>query len=78
MRGPVGVGLELLAELADLDAQILHVDRRRPRPAADQELVGQHLAGVLHQHAQDVVFAAATASTSRAAEPDDAVDEIDR
>jgi hypothetical protein len=49
------IGFDLLAELAHVDPQILRVGEIVPQ-LAEQELVGEHLAGMLHQHAQQVVF----------------------
>src|SRR5947199_2959862 len=51
----LGIGLDLLAELADIDAQILRVSELVPQ-LLQEEAVGQHLAGVLHQHAQEIVL----------------------
>ena len=52
---PLRVGLELLAELADHRRAGTGRRRRRPRPGASAA-VGQHLAGVLHEQAEDVVL----------------------
>ena len=49
------IGLDFLAELAHIDAQILRVGQFVPQ-FLQQEAVRQHLAGVLHQHAQQIIF----------------------
>ena len=74
--GPIRVRLELLAELADHDAQVLDVDRPAP-DLADQKLVGEDLARVLHQDTEHLVFARRQVDRV-VAEPDDPVDEVDR
>src|SRR5690242_8224941 len=51
----LGIGLDLLAELADINAQILRVGQLIPQ-LLQQEAMGQDLAGVLHQHAQQIVL----------------------
>ena len=50
-----GIGLDLLPELAHVDAQILCVGQLIPQ-FAEKELVSQHFTGMLHQHAQEIVF----------------------
>jgi len=49
------VGFDLLPELAHIDPQILRIGQFVPQ-LLEQEAVGQHLAGMLHQHAQQLVF----------------------
>ena len=51
----LGIGFDLLPQLPHIDPQILRIGQIIPQ-LAEQELVGQHLAGVLHEHAQQVVF----------------------
>src|SRR5262249_12620943 len=51
----LGIGFDLLPQLPHIDAQILRVREVIPQ-LAEQELVGEHLAGVLHQRAQKLVF----------------------
>ena len=50
------IGLDLLAELTDIDPEILWIDRFVAPDLAQQMLVGQHLAGVDHELLQDVVL----------------------
>src|SRR5450631_3845825 len=45
VNGPYGIGFYLLAQRADIDAQILNVGRAAP-DFLHGEFVGQHLAGV--------------------------------
>lgn len=52
---PLGAGLDLLAKLSDIDAQILHVGFSAPH-LAHQHPVGQYLTGMGNQQAQNVVF----------------------
>ena len=73
---PIRVRLQLLAELADHDTQVLDVDRPAP-DLADQILVGEDLAGVLHQDTEHLVFARRQVDRV-VAEPDAPVDEVDR
>ena len=47
------IGFDLLPELPHIDAQILRIGQFIPQ-LLQQKLVGQHFAGVLHQHAQQV------------------------
>ena len=49
----LGIGLDLLPQLAHLDAQILRIGELVPQ-LAEQISMRQHLAGVLHQHAQEL------------------------
>jgi hypothetical protein len=51
----LGIGLDLLPKLPDIDTQILRVSEIAPQ-LAQQKFVRKHLAGVLHQHAQQFVF----------------------
>src|SRR5438445_7624784 len=71
----VGGLLDLLPELPDIDPEILHVGRVAPDLFQD-EMVGQHLAGMLHQDAQDVVFLRREFYLL-ALDLDDALDQID-
>jgi len=50
------VGLDLLAQRADVDAKVLHVSVRPPDLAQDH-VVCQHLAGMRHQQAQQFILA---------------------
>ena len=52
---PLGIDLDLLAQLTDIDAQILRIRQLVPQ-LLEQEAMGQHLAGVLHQHPQQLIF----------------------
>src|SRR5579871_1012412 len=52
---PLRIDLDLLAELADIDPQILRIGQLVPE-LLEQEAMGQHLAGVLHQDAQELIF----------------------
>src|SRR3954468_1864248 len=45
-----GIEFDLLADLTDIDPQILRVREFVPE-FLEQEAVGQHLPGMLHQHA---------------------------
>ena len=47
--------LDLLPDLADVDAQVLHIGQAVPN-LLQQETMGQYLAGMLNQDAQDIVF----------------------
>src|ERR1700686_4754019 len=49
------VGFDLLPELSHIDPQILRVGHFVPQ-FLQEKAVGQHLAGMLHQHAQQFVF----------------------
>src|SRR5262245_12767185 len=49
------IGLDLLPQLPDVHPQILSVGQIVPQ-LAEQKLVGEHLAGVLHQNAQKLVL----------------------
>src|SRR5207247_1136728 len=51
----LGIGFDLLPELPDIDAQVLCVGEVVPQ-FAEQEFVGEHFAGMLHQHAQKLVL----------------------
>src|SRR5215469_5080850 len=55
ISGTLRVRLDLLPELTDIDAQILSVSQIAPE-FAQQEFVGEHLAGMLNQHTQQVIF----------------------
>ena len=72
----LGIGFDLLPELADIDAQILCVGQFVPQ-LLQEKAVGQHFAGVLHQDAQQVVFSRRQFDIALA-ELDDAADQIDR
>src|SRR5205085_12316185 len=51
------IGFELLPQPADEDAQILHLLRLRRPPNLTQQLaMGQHLASMRHQMAQQLEF----------------------
>ena len=50
-----GIGFDLLSQLAHIDAQILRISQIVPQ-LAEQKLVGEHLAGMLNQHAQELVL----------------------
>ena len=57
-RGADGIGLQLLAQVADEDAQVLHVLRVGRAPDGGQQLaVGEHPAAAFHQLGQEVVLA---------------------
>jgi hypothetical protein len=56
VRRRIGALLELLAQLAHIDAEILDIRRSAP-DLIEQMLVRDHLASVLHQDAQDAVLA---------------------
>src|SRR5262245_11982395 len=47
----LGIGFDLLSQLPHLDPQGLRIGEIVPQ-LAEQEFVGEHLAGMLHQHAQ--------------------------
>ena len=51
----LGIGFDLLPELADIDPQILGVGQIIPK-LAEQKFMREHFAGVLHQNAQQIVF----------------------
>src|SRR3989442_15004281 len=51
----LGIGFDLLPELPHIDPQVLRVREVIPQ-LAEKELVGEHLAGMLHQHAQKLVL----------------------
>src|SRR5262249_30876299 len=51
----LGVGFDLLPQLPHVDPQVLRVGQIIPE-LAEYELVGQHLAGMLHQYAQKLVL----------------------
>ena len=51
----LGVGLDFLPELANVDPKILRIGVVAPQ-LAEQELVRQDFAGMLHEEAQKVVF----------------------
>ena len=48
---PFRIGFDFLAKLADIDPQILGIGKIIPE-FTEQEFVGEHLAGMLNQHAQ--------------------------
>jgi hypothetical protein len=73
--GPIRVRLQFPPELANRDTQVLDVDRPAP-DLADQEMVGEDLARVLHQDTKHIVFARRQVDR-RLAEPDAPVDEVD-
>jgi len=73
---PIGVRLQFLPELPDQDAQVLDVDGPAP-DLADQKLVGEDLARVLHQDTEHLVFARRQVDRV-VTEPDAPVDEVDR
>src|SRR5215469_10928884 len=73
---PLGVGLELVAQRADIDAQVLDIGLAAPHLAQD-ELVGQHLAGMGNQEAQQIVLARRELYLL-AAHRDDPAHQIDR
>ena len=50
-----GVGLDLLSQLPHIDSQILSVSQIIPQ-LPEQKLVGQDLAGMLHQNSQEFIF----------------------
>src|SRR6516164_1095019 len=52
---PLRIGLDLLAQLTHIDAQVLGVGEIIPQ-LAKQKFVGEHLAGMLHKHAQQLVL----------------------
>ena len=52
---PLGIGLDLLAQLPDIDPQILRVRCVAP-DLTQQELVGQNLPGVLDQNPEQIVL----------------------
>ena len=52
---PLGIGLDLVPQLPHVDPQILRIGQVVPQ-FAEQELVGQHLAGMLHEHTQQLVL----------------------
>ena len=52
---PFRVGFDLLAKLADIDSQILGIGQIVPQ-FAEEEFVGEYLAGMLNQHPQQIVF----------------------
>jgi hypothetical protein len=49
--GTLGIGFPLLAQGADIDAQILHIGFSAP-DFAQEEFVGQHISGIADQDAQ--------------------------
>ena len=49
------ISLNFAAQLADIDAQVLRIGRFVPQ-FLDQEPVGEHLARMLHEQAQKVIF----------------------
>ena len=49
------IGLYLLPELPHVNAQVLRIGQIVPQ-LCEQEFVGEHLAGVLHEHAQQVIL----------------------
>src|SRR5262249_28275750 len=49
----LGIGFDLLSQLSHIDAQVLRIGEIVPQ-LAEQEFMGQHLARMLHQHAQEV------------------------
>ena len=51
----LGIGFDLLPQLPHVDAKILGVGQIVPQ-LAEQEFMGEDLAGMLDQHAQEVVF----------------------
>src|SRR3954469_15608602 len=71
----VGRLFDLLPELADIDPEILHVGRIAPH-LLQQEMVGQHLAGMLHHNAQYVVLLGGELYLL-AFDLDDALDQVD-
>src|SRR5262249_17274895 len=73
---PLGIGLDLLPQLPHVDPQILRVGEIVPQ-RAEQEPVGEHLAGVLHQHAQEIVLLGRELHLA-VAHLDDAPHQVDR
>src|SRR4051812_23821387 len=53
--GTFRIGFHFLSQLAHIDAQILGVSMLIPE-LVEQEFVGQHLAGMLHQKTQEIVL----------------------
>jgi hypothetical protein len=49
------IGFDLVPQLLDVDPQVPYVGRHFPDLAED-ELMGEHLTGVLHQQLQDIVL----------------------
>src|SRR5665213_2439071 len=74
--GTVWLGLDLLPQLADIDAQVLRVGQRIPQ-LTKQEFVRQNLAGVLDQDAQQFVFLGSEPHLG-ATHLDDAPHKVDR
>ncbi len=71
-----GVGLDLLAQLADIDPQILRIDRFVVPDLAQQVLVRQHLAGMDRKLLEDFVFLGRELDVLRAA-PHQAAHQVD-
>ena len=71
---PLRIRLELLSQLADVDPKILRVRGASPH-FAQEELMGQHLAGVLNEYAEAVrIPSARAAPPTRAPSRSDAPD----
>jgi len=75
VQGSFGVGLDLLAQLANVNADVLHVAVAAPQFFQD-ELMGQDPPGMLDQKTQQVVFMRPQLHAN-AAYCDDAADEVD-
>src|SRR3954451_18105458 len=73
---PGRVGLDLLAQAPDVDPHVLRVGLAAP-DLLEEELVGQHLAGVGDEGAQDVVLLGRELDLG-VVHPDGAADEVDR
>src|SRR6202011_1931837 len=73
---PLRIGLDLLPQLPDVNPQILRVGQIVPQ-LAEQEFVGEYLAGMLYQDTQQVVFLRRQFYLLVAG-LDDAADQIDR
>jgi hypothetical protein len=70
------VGLDLLSQLSHIDPQILSMRKIVPQ-FSQQELVGQHLASVLHQHPQEFIFLGRQLYVLFT-DPNDTTDKVDR
>src|SRR6266540_370307 len=71
-----GIRLDLLPELPNVDSEVLGVGQLVPE-LAEQELMGQHLAGMLHERAQELVLLGRKPYVLFA-ELDQPADEVDR